>query len=143
MQLARLESCRVVGIAGAATEADYFCKTIGIDAVLDYKSGDDLRAALLIARRNGIFRQRRGDIIQAARSSINHHPRFIIVCGQTSPYNAASASGEAIERLGQLIKQHSLRYRENTVDGLDNAPQAFINLFEERSFGTQRVRVAR
>ena len=139
--------------------------------MIDYKSGGDLRAALHAACPNGIeiyFDNVGGDISQAALSLINHHAR-IVVCGQTSQYNAPSASGhiapqllilhsalmqgfvvydyedrddEAIARLGQLIKQGRLRFRENIADGLDNAPQAFIDLFDGRSFGKQLVRVA-
>lgn len=101
-------------------------------------------------------------------SLLNHGAR-IVVCGQTSQYNATSdggkvapellirhsarmqgfvvydyedRNGEAVARLGQLIREGRLHYRENIVDGLENAPQAFIDLFEGRSFGKQLVRLA-
>ncbi len=170
-QLAKLESCRVVGIAGSPEKVNYLHDELGLDAVINYKTSHDLRAALEDACPDGIdvyFDNVGGDITQAALSLINHHAR-IVICGQTSQYNHPSASGrfaperliqksalmqgfvvydyeernhEAIARLGQLIRDGRLRYRENIVDGLENAAQAFIDLFEGNSFGKQLVRLA-
>jgi NADPH:quinone reductase len=35
-----------------------------------------------------------------------------------------------------------VQYRENVVDGLENAPDAFIGLFRGENMGKQLVRVA-
>lgn len=170
VQLAKLESCRVVGTAGSADKVDYLRAEIGLDAVINYKTAGDLRTALEEACPDGIdvyFDNVGGDVTKAVLSLINRHAR-IVVCGQTSQYNTPSDSGkfalelliessarmqgfvvydyedrndEAITRLGQLIRDGRLRYRENIVDGLENAPQAFIDLFEGKSFGKQLVRV--
>lgn len=40
------------------------------------------------------------------------------------------------------IAQGQLRYREDTVDGLEKAPEAFIGLLEGRNFGKLVIRVA-
>ncbi len=40
------------------------------------------------------------------------------------------------------IAQGQLRYREDIVDGLENAPEAFIGLLEGRNFGKLVIRVA-
>lgn len=111
-----------------------------------------------------------GDITQAALSLINHGAR-VVVCGQTSQYNEsgdadrgrisphilikhsalmqgfvvydyADRNGEAIAQLGRWIRDGRLRYRETIVDDLENAPQAFIDLFSRQSFGKQLVRLA-
>ena len=42
----------------------------------------------------------------------------------------------------QWIKEGRIKYREDIVDGLENAPQAFIGLLKGRNFGKQLVRVA-
>lgn len=170
-QLAMLESCRVVGTAGSPEKIDYLRDEIGLDAVIDYKVADDLHAALAEACPDGIdvyFDNVGGDISQAALTLINQHAR-IVICGQTSQYNHPTDSGkfapelliqnsalmqgfvvydyeqrndEAIARLGQLIRDGKLHYRENVIDGLENAPQAFIDLFDGKSFGKQLVRLA-
>ena len=35
-----------------------------------------------------------------------------------------------------------IKYREDVVDGLQNAPQAFIGLLQGKNFGKQLVRIA-
>ncbi|MEH2562370.1 NADP-dependent oxidoreductase [Bradyrhizobium sp. AZCC 2289] len=42
----------------------------------------------------------------------------------------------------EWIASGSLRYREDVVDGIDNAPEAFIGLLDGRNFGKLIVRVA-
>ena len=169
-QLAKLESCRVVGTTGSSDKEGYLRDEIGLDAVINYKTTADLRAALKAACPDGIdvyFDNVGGDVTAAVLALINRHAR-IVICGQTSQYNTSSDSGkfapellirnsarmqgfvvydyedrndEAIARLGQLIRDGRLHYRENIVDGLENAPQAFIDLFEGKSFGKQLVRL--
>lgn len=169
-QLALLESCRVVGVAGSHEKVAYLRDELGLDAVINYKTAGDLRAALHDACPGGVdvyFDNVGGDVTQAALSLINQHAR-IVICGQTSQYNGSSDSGkfspelliqrsalmqgfvvydyedrndEAIARLGKLIRDGKLRYRENIIDGLENAPQAFIDLFDGKSFGKQLVRL--
>lgn len=171
VQLAKFWRCRVVGIAGGPDKADYLRNELGLDAVVDYKAVDNPGAALSEACPDGIdvyFDNVGGDLTEAALSLINYHAR-IVICGQTSQYNTPSESGkfapklliqnsalmqgfvvydyeerndEAIAWLGQRIRNGELRYREHIVDGLENAPQAFIDLFESKSFGKQLVRLA-
>jgi len=43
----------------------------------------------------------------------------------------------------QWLASGQIRFREDVVDGLENAPQAFICLLEGRNFGKLIVRVAR
>lgn len=43
----------------------------------------------------------------------------------------------------EWIAQGKLRYKEDIVDGLDNAPAAFIDLLKGRNFGKLLVRVAK
>ncbi len=169
-QRAKLESCRVVGTAGSLDKVDYLRDEIGLDAVINYKTTGDLRTALEAACPDGIdvyFDNVGGDVTQAVLALINRRAH-IVICGQTSQYNAPSDSGrfapelliknsarmqgfvvydyadrndEALARLGQLIRDGRLHYRENIVDGLEHAPQAFIDLFEGKSFGKQLVRL--
>jgi hypothetical protein len=44
--------------------------------------------------------------------------------------------------MGGWIASGRVRYREDVVDGLENAPQAFMGLLEGRNFGKLLVRVA-
>jgi NADPH-dependent curcumin reductase CurA len=40
-----------------------------------------------------------------------------------------------------LVKSGRLRYREDIVDGLDNAPKAFIGLLQGKNFGKLLIRL--
>jgi len=40
-----------------------------------------------------------------------------------------------------LVKSGQLKYREDIVEGLDNAPEAFIGLLQGKNFGKLLVRV--
>jgi len=41
------------------------------------------------------------------------------------------------------LAQGKIKFREDIVDGLENAPQAFIGLLEGKNFGKLIVRVAK
>ncbi len=40
------------------------------------------------------------------------------------------------------LKEGKIKFREDIVDGLENAPQAFIGLLEGKNFGKLVIRVA-
>ena len=47
-----------------------------------------------------------------------------------------------LREVGAGIANGRIRYREDIVDGLENAPEAFIGMLEGRNFGKLIVRVA-
>ena len=51
--------------------------------------------------------------------------------------------GEFFGEMSQWLKDGKIKFREDVVDGLENAPQAFIGLLEGKNFGKLVVRVAR
>jgi NADPH-dependent curcumin reductase CurA len=54
---------------------------------------------------------------------------------------AAEHFGTFLRDVGQGIANGTIRYREDFVDGLENAPEAFIGMLEGRNFGKLIVRV--
>jgi NADPH-dependent curcumin reductase CurA len=94
----------------------------------------------------------------------------VVVCGQISRYNATEVPtgprklGELINTRGTVqgflvrdyadrwdeafadiaawIESGNVRYRENVVEGFENAPDAFLGLFEGVNIGKQLVKVA-
>jgi NADPH-dependent curcumin reductase len=40
-----------------------------------------------------------------------------------------------------LVRSGQLKYREDVVEGLDNAPEAFIGLLQGRNFGKLLVKL--
>jgi NADPH-dependent curcumin reductase CurA len=53
----------------------------------------------------------------------------------------ASRFETGIHQLSTWLKEKRLRYREDVVDGLENAPQAFIRMLEGKNIGKQLVKL--
>ena len=50
--------------------------------------------------------------------------------------------GEFFGEMSQWLKDGKIKFREDVVDGLENAPQAFIGLLEGKNFGKLVVRLS-
>jgi NADPH-dependent curcumin reductase CurA len=88
-QLAAINGCRVVGIAGGPDKCRYVIDELGYDAAVDYKS-PGLRVAMQEACPDGIdvyFDNVGGAVLNAALASLAMHAR-IVICGAVSSYNA-------------------------------------------------------
>ena len=169
-QLAKLAGCRVVGIAGGKAKCDYVVAELGFDACVDHRS-PTFEEDLARACGGGIdidFENVGGAVLDAVLGQVKPFSR-IIVCGlvaETSspePYaykrmrsvlvnrvrmqgmivfDWKGRYGEALEALSKLLAEGRLKYRESIVEGIDNAPQAFIALLAGGNFGKQLVRLA-
>lgn len=172
-QIARIKSCRVVGSAGSQAKVDYLLGDLGFDAAFNYREVKDYAAKLQEICPRGIdvyFDNVGGPLTDAVFTEINVHAR-VVVCGQIDQYNAtrpprgprflwhlivkrARVEGflvfefwprfaEARRQIAEWLKEGKVKYRETIVDGLENAPEAFIGLFHGANVGKQLVRVAR
>ena len=54
----------------------------------------------------------------------------------------ASQAKEFAREMGGWVKEGRIKYREDVVEGLENAPEAFIGLLKGRNFGKLLVKVA-
>ena len=169
-QIARIMGCRVVGTAGSDDKVDFIVNELGFDAGINYKT-EDVDAALAAACPNGIdvyFDNVGGFVTDAVMQQINVHAR-ISVCGQISQYNLptpelaprnmglliqkqarmegflvfnfAHRHEHARQRMAEWIRSGDLRYREDVVEGLENAPAAFIGMMTGENFGKLLVKV--
>ena len=50
--------------------------------------------------------------------------------------------GEFLKQMTPWVKDGVIKFREDIVEGLENAPEAFIGLLQGRNFGKLIVRVA-
>jgi NADPH-dependent curcumin reductase CurA len=168
-QIAKIKGCRVVGVAGGRAKRDYVVGELGFDACVDYKAGD-VSAALAEACPKGIdvyFDNVGGAILAAALRLVNPHAR-VPLCGLISQYNASELPpgpnwgtllinrvlvkgfiiSDHLDRMPDFlrdcagwVREGRLRYREDVVAGLENAPAAFIGLLEGKNFGKLIVKV--
>jgi len=171
-QIAKIHECRVVGIAGSDKKTKYLTNVLGFDVAINYRSAAVLRNALKEACPGGIdiyFDNVGGEISDAVLSLINNNAR-IPLCGQISLYNekdipmgpriqpallthSALMKGflvrnyterfeEGVLQLADWLKTKKLIYAENIIDGLENAPKAFMELFSGGNLGKQLVKVS-
>ncbi|MFB3923647.1 MAG: NADP-dependent oxidoreductase [Terriglobia bacterium] len=171
-QIAKIRRCRVVGIAGSDEKVRYVTEDLGFDSAFNYKTSSNAYRKLVSLCPQGIdvyFDNVGGEITDAVVRHINVGARLVI-CGQISQYNLerpemgprwlwalivkqARAEGflvyqfrdrfdGALRRLGQWVKTGKLKYRENIVEGLENAPRAFIGMLKGENIGKQLVKIA-
>ncbi|GAB1540518.1 NADP-dependent oxidoreductase [Scytonema sp. NUACC21] len=169
-QIAKIKGCRVVGVAGSDAKCDYAVKELGFDACINHKT-QELSSALKAACPNGIdvyFDNTAGAILEAALQHISLRARIPLV-GLISQYNAENSppgpnllpllvkralikgflvsdyqhrQTEFLNDVSQWLREGKLKYKEDIVEGLENAPQAFIGLLQGKNFGKLIVKVS-
>jgi NADPH-dependent curcumin reductase len=167
-QLAKLAGARAVGIAGGPEKCAYAVRELGYDACVDHKSlrfPEDLKDALFNGI-DGLFENVGGEPFQQALRRLNDFSR-VAICGLIASYEAAPTAlpdmriflvkrfkmegfivsdhldlwPQAIGELAGLIAAKKLTWRETIRDGLENAPQALVDLLHGQNFGKMLVRV--
>ena len=169
-QIAKAKGCTVVGSVGSDEKAQYL-KSLGVDRTINYKTCGDLNAAVAEAFPNGIdvyFENVGGAHLEAAINNMRPGGR-IALCGMIDMYNAtelpagprnlALCIGLGLTMRGFVVSSHydmladfhrdmakwtregKMKWRETVVDGVENAPKAFIGLFKGENLGKMVVRV--
>jgi NADPH-dependent curcumin reductase CurA len=170
-QIAKLQGCRVVGSAGSAAKVQWLQDMAGIDAAFNYKTVDSLTDELGKHCPHGVdvyFENVGGTHLEAALEHMNIRGR-IVLCGMISQYNeSAPSSGSRNLRLavrkrltlrgfivsdhidrqpqfyadmGRWIADGKIKWEETIIDGLENAPHAFLGLFKGENMGKMLVRL--
>jgi len=169
-QIASLAGARVVGIAGSERKTSWLTDELGFDAAVNYEEEDvpDALGERCPEGVDGYFDNVGGPITDAVFDRLNVDAR-VAVCGQISLYNDEEAPtgprklgqlvtkrarvegflhGDfaprhevATEQLARWVDEADVRYRETVTEGLENAPDAFIGLFEGENLGKQLVKV--
>ena len=164
-QIAKIQGCRVVGIAGGTDKCSYLRDKLGFDEAIDYKS-EDVKAMLKTACPDGIhvyFDNVGGEILDAALARLALHAR-VVICGAISQYNAtegvkgpsnylsllvnrasmtgmvvfdyAARYGEAAKKMAEWMAQGRLVARQDIVPGgIDAFPETLLKLFRGENFG--------
>jgi hypothetical protein len=169
-QLAKARGCVVIGSAGTDEKVRMLRTELGFDAAFNYKAGG-IREQLAGAAPDGIdvyFDNVGGDHLEAALACMREHGR-IAACGAISRYNdEAPAPGprnlflfvtRRLTMRGFIISDHGketgaflsevmplvqgarIKARETVVEGLEQAPQAFLDLFAGANTGKMVVKI--
>jgi NADPH-dependent curcumin reductase len=168
-QLAKRAGARAVGIAGGADKCRFVEGELGFERCIDHRSAD-LGAALDRVCPNGIdvyWENVGGAVQQAVFPRLRDFGR-VVMCGMVSEYNDVEPRpgpnlmptvrkrlkiqgfivSDQRQRFGEyramaapLLRSGELKYREDIVEGLDRAPEAFIGLLQGRNFGKLLVKL--
>ena len=170
-QIARIKGCRAVGSAGSREKVDFLVNELGFDAAINYREGN-LDQALAAHCPNGIdvyFDNVGGDHLQAALGLMNAFGR-ISACGMISQYNNAQPVpgpnnltnivrnrllvqgfiiSDHLDRraafladMSAWIREGEIKHRETVVEGLENAPRAFLGLLQGENTGKMLVKLS-
>ena len=170
-QIARLRGAkRVIGSAGSAAKARHLTDDLGFDAAFNYRDAP-VRDQLHAAAPDGVdvyFDNVGGDHLEAAIGALTTYGR-VALCGAIAQYNDAAppaaprnlalAIGKELNLRGFIVANHNHRMpefvaevggwlrsgqlsaRETVVDGLANAPEAFLGLLRGENTGKMIVRL--
>lgn len=170
-QIGKILGLTVIGIAGSDEKVELLKSKFGFDAGINYNTTENMTAAIAEAAPNGVdiyFDNVGGPISDAILFNINQFARLII-CGAISVYNntelpksisvqpfliknSALMQGfivsnyaeifpEAIKQLSTWLAEGKLTYTETVVNGFDEIPNAFIDLFEGKNKGKMVVKI--
>jgi NADPH-dependent curcumin reductase CurA len=170
-QIAKLKGCRAVGITGGPEKMRICREEFGYDTAIDYKTGA-IDSALVETCPAGVdvyFDNTAGSISDDVLKHLNVGAR-VVICGTASIANwepipmgprverhllvkRACIRGflvldyteryaEALQELTPWVRQGLIRYREDILDGIEQAPGSIAGLYRGENFGKRLIRIA-
>ena len=170
-QIGKINGCYVIGVAGGDEKCDYIVEELGFDASINYKT-QNVSAELARLSPTGVdcyFDNVGGPVTDAVFENLALKSR-VAICGQISQYNAATpAQGPrnlsvltrnrttvegflvydfelqheiARARIANWIREGKIQFKEDIVNGFENAPEAFIGLLNGKNFGKLLIKVS-
>jgi NADPH-dependent curcumin reductase CurA len=168
-QMAKIAGCRVIGSAGSEEKLAWL-RELGFDEAFNYREQRP-REALTALAADGIdiyFDNVGGEHLEAAIGALHNYGR-VVACGSISRYNDAEPApgprnmfmvvtkrlriegfivsdhydrfGEFAGQAAEWVRDGRLRYRETVVEGIENAPKAFLGLLRGENIGKMLVKV--
>jgi NADPH-dependent curcumin reductase CurA len=170
-QIARIQGCRTVGVAGGEAKRQLCIESFGYDAAVDYKAAD-FAARLAEACAGGVdvyFDNTAGAISDAVMTHLKVGAR-VVICGTASIASWSPApQGPRVERhllvkrarmqgfvifdhldyyataradLARWLREGRLQYVEDVLDGIEQAPDAIAGLYRGENLGKRLIRLA-
>ncbi len=169
-QLAKAKGVKVIGSAGSDDKIAWLKEEAGVDEAFNYKKTDNITETLGKLAPNGVdmyFDNVGSDHLDAALFHMNDFGRMAL-CGMIDQYNTTKPPGihniimavprrlhikgfivsdhfdqlgPFISEVGPMVKSGQLKYEETVLDGVENAPQAFLGLFSGANKGKMLVKL--
>ena len=169
-QLARLSGCRVIGIAGSQEKCNFIKEVLSFDQAINYKT-ENIYSKVKEYCPKGVniyFDNVGGKISDDVISNIAPFAR-IAICGVISQYNLTEAeSGMRVQRalltnqasiegflvfrfenkyeiarqrMAEWLKEKKIIWKEDIIQGIENAPKSFIGLMKGSNFGKLLIKI--
>jgi len=169
-QIAKIKGLKTIGIAGSDEKIEMLKSKFGYDVGINYKTTQNMTKAIKEAAPNGVdvyYDNVGGEVSDGVLANINQLAR-VINCGAISLYNdtetptgprvepiliknSAKMQGfivsnyedefdQGIKQLASWLKEGKLKFEETFVEGFENTPQAFIDLFDGKNKGKMVVK---
>ena len=170
-QIAKIKNCHVIGSVGSEEKVKWLVDEAGIDYAFNYKKVDDISSELLKVCPNKIdlyYDNVGGKHLEAALENMKTFGR-IVLCGMISQYNANTpvpgpsnlflAITNRLRLQGFIVRDHydllnefhnamtkwvgegRIKWKETVLEGIENAPKAFLGLFKGENFGKMLVKI--
>jgi NADPH-dependent curcumin reductase CurA len=169
-QIAKIQGCRVIGIAGSDKKTKLLKTEFSFDETINYKTTKDMKKAIAALCPNGVdiyFDNVGGEISDAVIANINFNAR-IALCGQIALYNSTETPvgprlqpmlltrsvlmqgfivsnfqnefPEGIKHLAEWVKDEKIKFTETIENGFDQLPKALLGLFKGENTGKMIVK---
>ena len=170
-QIAKIKGCRTVGIAGGPDKVRICREDFHFDAVADYKA-DDFESALDAACPEGVdvyFDNTAGSISDSIVRRLKVGAR-VVICGTASIaswepppqgprierhllvkrarmqgfliFDHVQRYPEALRELESWVRNGQICYREDILDGIEQAPGSIAGLYRGENLGKRLIRIA-
>jgi NADPH-dependent curcumin reductase len=169
-QIAKIQGCRTVGIAGGETKRKLCLDRFGFDEAVDYKSAN-FKQQLAQACKGGVdvyFDNTAGVISDAVMAHLNPGAR-IVICGTASVsswepfpqgprverhllvkrarmqgfviFDHADHFDAALKDLRAWVRDGKIQYLEEVLEGIDQAPDAIAGLYRGDNLGKRLIKL--
>lgn len=170
-QIANIKSCRSVGIAGGPAKVRVCREEFRYDSAVDYKAAD-FESALDAACSGGVdvyFDNTAGPVSDSVMRHLNVGAR-VVICGTASIaswdpipqgprverhllvkrarmqgfliFDYAQRFPEALRELESWARSGQIRYREDILEGIEQAPGSIAGLYRGENLGKRLIRIA-
>ena len=169
-QIAKIKGCRVIASTGSDEKVNWLKNELGVDEAFNYKKIDNLVLHLKSLAPEGYdlyFDNVGGEFLESAIFRMKNYGK-IVICGRisqmnaTEPHRLKNMAHVLVKRLtikGFLIFDHledysefenemknwildkKIKWKETIVEGIQNAPSAFMDLLNGKNIGKMLVKI--
>jgi len=170
-QFAKINGCKVIASTGSDKKVEWLMNEIKVDHAFNYKKIDNLVLYLKDICPDGFdfyFDNVGGDFLESVIYRMKNFGK-IVICGRISQMNATSP-GSGIKNMAHVlvkrltirgflifdhledrdefekfvidsIKKNKIKWKETIVEGLEKAPNGFIDLLNGKNIGKMLVKI--